>query len=83
MRTTGDPLILNPNKEWVFCLEDLEPAFEQDVLDRITNEFNAGVSMMEIAIQERRKWEEIFLAMFHQARKRKIKRPFGLRDLGR
>ncbi|KAB8139285.1 hypothetical protein F9U64_01280 [Gracilibacillus oryzae] len=79
MRTTGNPLTLNPKKDWVFCLENLELAFEKDVLERITDDWNSGVDINTIAKRERRLEDEIFLALYHQARLGKITKPFAFK----
>jgi len=71
--------ILKPKYNYVFCLEDLELAFEDFVLDRITDDWESGDSIERIAWREKRDPDEIFLALFHQARERKITRPFGYR----
>ena len=79
MNTMRGNNILKPKYNYVFCLEDLELAFEDFVLDRITDDWESGDSIERIAWREKRDPDEIFLALFHQARERKITRPFGYR----
>lgn len=79
MNTIRGNNILKPKYNYVFCLEDLELAFEDFVLDRITDDWESGDSIERIAWREKRDPDEIFLALFHQARERKITRPFGYR----
>ncbi|WP_163538281.1 hypothetical protein [Gracilibacillus sp. YIM 98692] len=75
MRTTGQPLHLNPKHNWVYCLENYEPAFEEDTLKRIVEQYKQGASMKWIAKRERRVWQEIFLALFDQACKGRVLPP--------
>jgi len=79
MNTIRGNNILKPKYNYVFCLEELELAFEDFVLDRITEAWESGDSIERIAWREKRDPDEIFLALFHQARERKITRPFGFR----
>ena len=83
MNTIQGNNILKPKYNYVFCLEDLELAFEDFVLDRITDAWESGDSIERIAWREKRDPDEIFLALFHQARERKITRPFAHRLRGR
>lgn len=62
--------------DYVFVLEDLELAFPADHLKEITKMWNDGASAEFIAKQYRRDPDEIFLALFHQARKGRTKRRF-------
>ena len=81
MKTRGDwrtPL-LKPGQKIEFVLEDLELAFYKEQLDRITKRWNNGESLDKISRTEQRETDEVFLALFHQARKGKITRPFALR----
>lgn len=66
--------LLKKGKKYVFCNEDLEPAFEQDEIDIIAEKWNQGFSFEEIAEEHMRDPDEIFLAIFHQAREGKISR---------
>lgn len=66
--------VLEKGKKYVFCNEDLEPAFEQTEIDNITEKWNDGYSFEEIAEDHSRDPDEIFLAVFHQAREGKITR---------
>jgi len=79
MNTIQGNNMLKPKYNYVFCLEELELAFEDFVLDRITEDWESGDSIERIAWREKRDPDEIFLALFHQARERKITRPFGYR----
>ena len=78
MKTRGDwrtPL-LKPGQKIEFVLEDLELAFYKEQLDRITKRWNNSNDLFdEIAERESRDTDEVFLALFHQARKGKITRP--------
>ena len=66
-------------KDYEFILEDLELAFPRKQIEEITKDWNNGSDIELIAKQQKRPVEEIFLALFHQAMKRKIKRPFAYR----
>ena len=79
MNTLEDKNKLQPGIKYVFCLEGFELAFEEDVLAKIVNQWNEGASIEFIAKQEKRRNEEVFLAIFDQACKGNIKRPFGWR----
>jgi len=79
MNTIQGNNMLKPKFNYVFCLEELELAFEDFVLDRITEAWESGDTIERIAWREKRDPDEIFLALFHQARERKITRPFGYR----
>lgn len=65
--------------ETIICFEELELAFSKKQLTRITNKWNRGIDIELIAKQEQRNVDEVFLALFHQARARKVKRPFAFR----
>lgn len=65
---------LKKGHKYIFCNEDLELAFEKDVLEEITEMWNARIKIDDIAIKFRRDPDEVFLAIFHQARAGKIKR---------
>lgn len=71
--------MLKPKEKVEFVLEDLELAFYKSQLDRITKRWNNGESLDKISRTEQRETDEVFLALFHQARKGKITRPFGFR----
>ncbi|WP_051681322.1 hypothetical protein [Virgibacillus alimentarius] len=71
--------ILPKTGDYVYCLEDLELAFPVDQLKEITNMWNEGSEIEFIAKKYRRDMDEVFLALFHQARRRKTKRPFAFR----
>lgn len=71
-RHMGSVPVLNPNKNYVFCNEDLELAFEQEDLEVITRKWNTGWKLEQIAEEHKRDPDEIFLAIFHQAREGKI-----------
>lgn len=68
---------LPPSDDYVFILEDLELVFPEWQLEAITNDWNSGVELDEIARRQRRDPLEVFLALFHQARNRKVTRPFA------
>lgn len=71
--------ILKKGRKYVFCNEDLEPAFEQDEINVIAEKWNKGFSFEEIAEEHMRDPDEIFLAVFHQAREGKISRKLTCR----
>lgn len=60
-----------------FILEDLEPAFPKGQVAQITKDWHAGMDIYFIAKKYKRDPDEIFLALFDQARKGRIKRPFA------
>lgn len=66
-------------RDYEFILDDLELAFPKDQLNQITDDWEAGMELEFIAKKNKRMPEEVFLALFHQARKKKIKRPFAYR----
>ena len=65
--------------DYVFCLDDLELAFPKEQLKAITRMWNQGSEIDDIAEEEGRYPHEVFLALFHQARKGIITRPFAFR----
>lgn len=66
-------------KEYVTVLEDMEFYFPVRQLSEIAKQWNNGVHILDLAEEYRRPAEEIFLALFHLARKGKIKRPLARR----
>lgn len=64
--------VLQKGKQYVFCNEELEPAFEVRELDVIADKWNRGFTFEEIAKEHLRDPDEIFLAVFHLAREGKI-----------
>ncbi|MEN2765657.1 hypothetical protein [Ornithinibacillus xuwenensis] len=83
MNTAGYSVPVLPlSSEYVFILEELELAFTEMQLKEITKEWNKGAELEDIAEKHQRHIDEVFLALFHQARKRKIKRPFAYRRGG-
>ena len=66
-------------RDYEFILDDLELAFPKDQLNQITDDWEAGMELEFIAKKNKLIPEEVFLALFHQARKKKIKRPFAYR----
>ncbi|PWU66562.1 hypothetical protein [Gracilibacillus dipsosauri] len=77
MRTTGQPLHLQPKHDWIFCLENLELAFEKEAFERILSKWNEGSSVEWIAKQERRQPLEILLCLIDHARRGRRIRPFA------
>ncbi len=70
------------SRDYVFILEDLELAFPVEQLELITNQWNAGMELEDIAKWHKRKPEEVFLALFHQAMENKVTRAFAYRKRG-
>lgn len=68
------PVYIKPGKDYVFCNEDLEPTFERQELELITSMWNEGEDILTIANRIERDPDEVFLAIFHQARHEKIER---------
>lgn len=66
-------------RDYEFILEDLELAFPKKQLNEITKDWEAGMDIEFIAKKHKRHVEEVFLALFHQSRNEKIKRPFAYR----
>lgn len=65
---------LEKGLDYIFCNEDIEPTFERNQLNEITDRWNNRISVHEIAADIKRDPDEVFLAIFHQARAGKIKR---------
>lgn len=70
----GQAAYLKKDKDYVFCNEELELAFEKQDLERITKKWNHGYAIVDIAEEHKRDPDEIFLALFHQARVGKVYR---------
>lgn len=68
----GRPVYLKKDKDYVFCNEELEMAFEKQDLQLITDKWNLGRDIEDIASEHNRDPDEVFLALFHQAREGKI-----------
>jgi hypothetical protein len=66
-------------RDYVFILEDLELAFPREQLEEITEQWNSGMELEDIAKVQKRHAQEVFLALFHQAIKEKVTRPFAFR----
>ncbi|MFD2133314.1 hypothetical protein ACFSKI_19045 [Pseudogracilibacillus auburnensis] len=80
MNTRGyGPVYIEKGKDYVFCNEELEPVFERHALEAISEKWNRGCSIEQIAIEYERDPDEIFLAIFHQAREGKIVRKLNYR----
>lgn len=81
MNTQSDSWIpLIPKKgmrNFVYCLEDLELAIEKEDLKAMTRMWNRGASIEYLSKKFKKQQDEVFLMLFHQARKGKIKRPFA------
>ena len=71
------PLLPQDDTEWVILLDWLEFAMSKEQLTRVTDDWNNGSELEEIAIEEQRKPLEILLALIHQAAKGKKLRPFA------
>lgn len=63
--------------DYEILLEDLEFAFPKHQLADLCNDWNAGADIELLAKRYKRDIDEIFLALFHLARKKKIKRPIA------
>ncbi|WP_077623815.1 hypothetical protein [Sediminibacillus massiliensis] len=68
--------------DYEYCLEELELAFPKDQLEEITKQWEEGASIEFMAKRFKRHPDEVFLALFHQARKGIIERPFTYRLKG-
>lgn len=69
-----------PNRYAVVRLfNDIEIAFTVELLHNITALYEKGFTPEQIAVAVNRDADEIFLALFHQARQGKITKPFGRR----
>lgn len=75
-RSEAIPILPQTGEYDVFVLEDLELVFSKKQLKGLTKMWNGGSDMTFIAKQYKRDPDEIFLALFHQSRKGKIRRPF-------
>ncbi|EQB34805.1 hypothetical protein M948_20710 [Virgibacillus sp. CM-4] len=76
--TSNIPL-LPRSGEHEFILEDLELVFSKRQLKNIVSQWNYGRSIEKIAEINSRNEHEIFLALYDQARKENINRPFAYR----
>lgn len=63
----------------IYCLDDLETAFGDEILQEITELHEKGHSVEEISEAFNRDADEVFIGLFHQARKGKTTRPFAYR----
>ncbi|MDC3414293.1 hypothetical protein [Terrihalobacillus insolitus] len=78
MNTATDTRVpIIPPGDYTFCLEDLELAFKKTQLKDITKLWNEGASIEFISKEYKRHPDEVFLALFHQARRGVIKRAFA------
>ncbi|MFC2948559.1 hypothetical protein [Virgibacillus sediminis] len=77
--TTDRVPILPKTGGYEYVLEDLELAFPKEQLKQITKQWNSGWEVREIAENISREPDEVFLALFHQARMGEVKRPFAFR----
>jgi len=75
--------VLKEGDSYVFCHEDLELAFEKRDLELITEKWNRGANIFKIAEEHKRDPDEIFLAIFHQARKGRLKRKIKIQAFDR
>src|SRR5690625_859426 len=71
-RSMGSIPFLKPGEKYVFCNDELETAFVEDDLETITEKWNLGYNIERIAEEHKRDPDEIFLAIFHQAREGKV-----------
>lgn len=74
---------LKEGRSYVFCHEDLELAFEKRDLELITEKWNQGANIFKIAEEHKRDPDEVFLAIFHQARKGKLERKIKVLEFDR
>lgn len=58
-------------RDYEFIFEDLELAFPVVHLDEITQQWNRGMEVEEIAEIQKRHPQEVFLALIHQASKKR------------
>ncbi|WP_181350504.1 hypothetical protein [Thalassobacillus sp. CUG 92003] len=80
MNTTSiSTSLLKPGEKNVIILDNIEFGFPEWQLKAIQDDWEEGLDVESIAKKQKRKWEEVFLALFHLARKGKIKRPFAYR----
>lgn len=66
-------------RDYVYCLEHLELAFEKEEMKLIKGWWNGGESIEYIASQLERDAREIFIALFHMACVGNKLRPFAMR----
>lgn len=72
------PVIKQSRKrDYVFLLDDLEMTMHKDQLKRVTESWNDGKDIEDIAKKERRNVVEILLALIHQAKRGCKVRPFA------
>lgn len=76
--TDKQPLNIRPGKDYVFLLDDMEFAMTPEQLDRVTQNWNNGYKVSELAEFERRDPVEILIALIHQAKRGKRLRPLGV-----
>ncbi|MGY0692647.1 hypothetical protein ACW2QC_07610 [Virgibacillus sp. FSP13] len=63
----------------VYCLSDLEIIFSEGLIKEVTDLYEAGHCPEEIGQAINRDPDEVFIALFHQARQGKIDRAFAKR----
>lgn len=61
----------------VKLLHDLELNFSEQMLLEVTNDYNDGMDINDIAEKYNLEPDRIFIALFHQARRDKITRPYA------
>ncbi|UOQ43377.1 hypothetical protein MUN89_15815 [Halobacillus salinarum] len=80
MNTTTNQIPMLPKtSDHEFLLEDLELTFNKRQLQHIRRAWNWGIGLEKIASRYKRDPDEVFLALFHLARKGQIHRSFGRR----
>lgn len=61
----------------IYCLQDMDEVFSSHLLEAITDLHEEGYQVHTIANAINRDPDEVFIALFHQARQGKITRAIG------
>jgi len=75
---TRYPNYIKPRNDYIYLLEDMEFAMTPEQLDRVTQNWNNGYKVSELAEFERRDPIEILIALIHQAKRGRKLRPLGV-----
>lgn len=72
------PLNIEPGKDYIFLLDDMELTTTKEQLKIIIQSWNGGESIKSIAKKERRDPIEVLIALIHHAKRGGAVRPLGI-----